>query len=212
MKILFDYAPDAYYLSDLKGNFIDGNIASEKLMGHSKNELIGKSFLKLNLLSLKQIPKAAKLLVKNSLGQPTGPDEFVLSRKDGSEVTVEIITHPVKIKDKTLVLGLARDITERKRAEEALRESEEKFRSIMENSADAIFITDQKGKYLYTNKAVTVMLGFAPEEMKSKTIIDLSPPDKRDKYFEISKKVLSEGKVYTEIELLKKTTTSFRPI
>jgi len=80
LKILFDYAPDAYYLNDLTGNFIDGNIACEKLMGYEKNELIGKSFLKLNLLSLKQMPKAAKLLLDNALGQRTGPDEFILTR------------------------------------------------------------------------------------------------------------------------------------
>ncbi len=204
LKILFDYAPDAYYLNDLKGNFIDGNFAAEKLLGYKREELIGKNFLKLKLLSLNQLPAAAKLLVKNTIGQVTGPNEFVLTRKDRSKVSVEIITHPVKIKDQTLVLGIARDITERKQAENALRESEEKFRSIMENSADAIFITDQQGKYLYTNKAVTVMLGFTPEEMQRKTIIDLAPPDKTDEYFEVFKKVMSKGKVFTELELLKK--------
>ena len=204
LKILFDYAPDAYYLNDLKGNFIDGNIASEKLLGHDRNELIGKNFLKLDLLSLKQLPRVAKLLVTNSLGQGTGPDEFVLTRKDGSKVTVEILTHPVKIKDQTLVLGIARDITERKHAEDALRENEEKFRSILENSADAIFITDQQGKYVYTNNEVTAMLGYTSEEMKKKTITDLSPHDKTDRSVEILKKTLNEGKVFAEIELLKK--------
>ena len=47
LKILFDYAPDAYYVNDLKGNFIDGNKAAEKLTGYKREELIGKSFLKL---------------------------------------------------------------------------------------------------------------------------------------------------------------------
>ena len=204
LKILFDYAPDAYYLNDLKGNFIDGNIAAEKLMGYDKNELIGKSFLKLNLLSLKQIPRAAKLLVKNSLGQGTGPDEFVLSRKDGSKVTVEIITHPVKIKDKTLVLGLARDISERKRAETALRESEEKFRSIMENSADAMFLIDQQGRIVYANKAVINMLGYTIEEMKNKTIVDLSPADRIDEYLKLFSQALKEGKLSFELDILRK--------
>ncbi len=123
LKILFDYAPDAYYISDLKGNFIDGNKAAEKVIGYKREELIGKSLLKLKLLSLADTAKAAKLLVKNLRGQPTGPDEIVLNRKDNSKVIVEISTHPVKIKGRTLVLGIARDITERKQAEERLKKT-----------------------------------------------------------------------------------------
>jgi PAS domain-containing protein len=64
LKILFEYAPDAYYLSDLKGNFLDGNKASEGILGYKKEDLIGKSFLKLKLLSVKELTKAAKLLEK----------------------------------------------------------------------------------------------------------------------------------------------------
>ena len=76
LKILFEYAPDAYYLSDLKGTFIDGNRAAEELSGYNREELIGENFLKLKLLPLSQIPRAGALLVKNALGQPTGPDLF----------------------------------------------------------------------------------------------------------------------------------------
>lgn len=89
-------------------------------------------------------------------------------------------------------------------AEQKLKESEEKFRSIMENSADAIFIADQQGRYQYINMAAIVMLGFSPDEIKKKTIADLSPPDKREKYFEIFQKILTDGKGFAEIELLKK--------
>ena len=138
LKILFDFAPDAYYLNDLKGNFIDGNLAAEKLLGYNKNELIGKSFLELNLLSFKQILTAAKLIIRNSLGQGTGPDEFVLNRKEGSKVVVEIVTHPVKIKDKILVLGIARDITDRKKSEESLKSINERF--VLATTASAISV------------------------------------------------------------------------
>lgn len=88
--------------------------------------------------------------------------------------------------------------------EEPFRENEEKFRLIVENSADAIFITDQQGRYIYTNKAATLMLGFSSEEMKNKTIADISPPDKIEEYFGIFEKTLSDGKGFAEVELLKK--------
>ncbi|MCW3993438.1 MAG: PAS domain S-box protein [Candidatus Bathyarchaeota archaeon] len=128
LSILFEYAPDAYYLNDLKGNFIDGNKAAEELTGYSRSELIGKSFLKLKLLPRSELPKAAKLLIKNALGKPTGPDELTLNRKDGTQVSVEIRTFPVKIRDQTLVLGIARDITERKKAEKTLRGTMEELK------------------------------------------------------------------------------------
>jgi len=121
-RILFEYAPDGYYLNDLKGTFIDGNKQAEKITGYKREELVGKSFLKLNLLSLQQIPKAAMALARNLVGQPTGPDEFVLNRRDGGKISVEIRTFPVEIKGKTLILGIARDITERKRTNKLLEQ------------------------------------------------------------------------------------------
>ena len=147
LKILFDYAPDAYYISDLKGNFIDGNKAAERLTGYKREELIGKSFLKLKLLSLTAISKAAKLLVKNLRGQPTGSDEFVLNRKDNSKVVAEISTYPVKIKGRTLVLGIARDITQRKKA---IKEIEELAKFPAENPNPVLRIT-KDGTVLYHN-------------------------------------------------------------
>jgi len=117
-RMIFEYAPDAYYLNDLRGNFVDGNIAAEKLTGYKRDELVGKSFLKLRLLPADQIPKAAALLVRNAIGHSTGPDEFKLLRRDGTEVPVEIRTYPVEIAGKKTVLGIAHDITNRKRLEE----------------------------------------------------------------------------------------------
>ncbi|GAF98311.1 unnamed protein product, partial [marine sediment metagenome] len=117
LKILFDYAPDAYYINDLKGNLIDGNKAAERIIGYQKEELVGKNFFQLGLLSSKDIPKAKKTIEKNKKGLSTGPEEYVLQRKDKSEIPVEISNYPVKVKGEPLVLGIARDITERKRAE-----------------------------------------------------------------------------------------------
>ena len=154
LKILFEFAPDAYYLNDLKGNFVDGNKAAEELTGYNKSELIGKSFLKLKLLPRSQIPKAAKLLVKNALSKPTGPDELTLNRKDGTQVSVEIRTFPVRIRDQTLVLGIARDISERKKAEEALRKSEKKLRFLLENIPDFVITVDRNYKILLINRGV----------------------------------------------------------
>ena len=124
--------------------------------------------------------------------------------KAGAEdyIIKEHITRlPFAVKE---VLEQQRILIEKRASELSLKESEEKFRSIMEHSADAIFITDHQGNYMYTNKAVTVMLGYTSGEMKSKTIFDLIPKTKTDEFFEIFNEVLNEGKIFTEIELLRK--------
>jgi PAS domain S-box-containing protein len=174
LKILFEFAPDAYYLNDLKGNFIDGNKAAEELTGYTREELIGKSFLKLKLLPRRQILKATTLLAKNALGKPTGPDEFILNQKDGTQVPVEIRTFPVKVKDQTVVLGIAHDITERKKAEAALSNSEEKYRNLFENARDVILTLDLKGNVTSINKAVA-RYGFKEEEIIGKNMRKFVP-------------------------------------
>jgi PAS domain S-box-containing protein len=161
-RLVFESAPDAYYLNDLKGNFIDGNKAAEKLTGYKKEELVGMSFLNLNLLSAEFIPKAAYLLIKNLRGKSTGPDEFILKRKDGSKVAVEISTHPVKFGGKAVVLGIARDITERKKGEQALKENEEKYRSLTENINIGVFrrTAGPTCRILEANSAMVKMFGY----------------------------------------------------
>jgi PAS domain S-box-containing protein len=88
--------------------------------------------------------------------------------------------------------------------EKKIKESEERFRSIMENSADALFITDQKGNCTYTNMAATGLLGFSKEEMKTMNFNDFFPEDKRDVYMKHFMDLINNGKILTEIELLKK--------
>ncbi|MGZ8948678.1 MAG: HD domain-containing phosphohydrolase [Candidatus Aminicenantales bacterium] len=123
LQVLFEYAPDAYYLSDTKGKFISGNRAAEALTGYRREELVGKSFTQLDLLLRDQMGKALRLLALSVMRKPTGPDELTLRRKDGSLVIVEIRTHPVMVNGKTVVLGIARDITERRKAQDQLEEN-----------------------------------------------------------------------------------------
>ncbi len=165
LRILFEFAPDGYYLSNLEGNFVDGNKAAEQITGYKREELIGKSFLTLNLLLPEEIQKAVGLLAKNALGQATGPDEFTLNRKDGNQIPVEITTFPVNIYGESLVLGIARDITERKQAEEALRQSEERYRTILEEMEDSYFEVDLGGHLTFVNNSVCRNLGYSREEL-----------------------------------------------
>ena len=133
---LFEFAPDAYYLADETGTFIDVNKATQKLFGHKKEFIIGKSFLKLKILAPDQIHRAARNLALNILGKPMEPDEYTIQRQDGRQIPVEISARPVKIKEKRMMFGIVRDITQKKKIEEALHRAIKEIESLVEERSD----------------------------------------------------------------------------
>lgn len=123
LDILFENTPEAIYLIDLKGKFLKINKAAEKISGYTRREAIGKSFQELNLIKANQIPRVISLLAQNALGKETGPEELTLNRKDGTQLEIEITAYPVHIDNRRLVLGIAHDITDRKRMAKQLKRS-----------------------------------------------------------------------------------------
>ena len=180
LQALFEHAPGAYYLCDLMGTFVDGNAAAEAMIGYERETLIGKNVLSLNLLSPRDLPRAAAALARSVAGQSTGPDEFVLNRKDGTQTPVEIRTHPVKISGRTLVLGLVRDITQREEVDQALRASEAKFRSVVESSPMGMYLyqLERDGRLVFigANRAADRILGVDNSQFIGKTIEEAFPP------------------------------------
>jgi two-component system, cell cycle sensor histidine kinase and response regulator CckA len=178
-RLLFEYAPDAYFLMDLQGNFLDANRAAEKLSGYPQEELIGRNFQSLPLLDDRQNTLVTELLAKSVYGEVVGPVELALSRKDGREVIIEAKGLPWEIKGQSLVLAIARDITARKQAEEALRESEKRFRDIIEYAAEWVWEVDARGKFTYSSPVVEQLLGYQPEEVLGKHFDDFFLPEAR---------------------------------
>ncbi len=198
LKILFEYAPDGYYLTDLKGVFLDGNKAAEEMIGYKKEDIIGKNFAKAKLLSAKQIPKAAALLARNALGQPTGPDEFTLTRKDGSKTMVSIRTFPVKIAGQTVVLGIAHDITEYKRTQDELRKSYARMQKVLEDTINALTSAVEK-RDPYTaghQHRVAVLADAIAETMRL--------PDKQKEGLHVAALVHDIGKINVPAGILNK--------
>jgi len=189
LKIIFEHAPDAIYLSDLKSKLIDGNIAAENLIGQKKAELIGKSFLELDLLNSKDYLKATKLLAKNVLGKETGPDQFQLKMKNGKAPIVEISTYPVNINKERLVLGVARDLTERFKAEKFRRESEQRMAFHVNQTPLAVIEWDLDFNIKSWNPAAETIFGYTADEAIGKHSSFIIP--------EISKNQVD--KIWTEI-------------
>lgn len=120
-RTLIEFAPDAYYLLDESGVFVDGNRAAEEITGYKREELVGTHILQSGLITEDQLPLAAELFARNFAGDQTGPDELDLRRKDGTIVPVEIRAQPILIGGSRHIMGIARDITERRRSEEIMR-------------------------------------------------------------------------------------------
>ena len=124
-RVLFQYAPDAYFLRDFKGNVVDGNAATELLLGYSREEIVGRSIAALGIVCPDHMANAAKMFSRTAVGRPSGPDPLTLRRKDGRTVDVEVSSYPVKLNGRALILGIARDISEHKRIELTLREAKD---------------------------------------------------------------------------------------
>ena len=150
------------------------------------------------MLPNKEIPRAAKLLAKNLLGQPTGPDEFELIRKDKNTVFVEISTYPIKIENNTYVLGIARDITEKKKAQQEIFHSQEKFKTIFESANDCILIHDLEGRILEVNDKACKRLGYSRDDIINKPISNTDTFEYAKRIDEMRGELLKKGNLIFE--------------
>jgi len=183
LRAYLDNAPDGVCIYDLQGTFLYGNKRAEEIMGYRKEELIGKSFLSLEILPTKYLAKAGELLTLNAGGKSTGPDEFELTTKDGNHSWVEISTTPIKQSDKVLILSFIRDINDRKRADVALRISEENYRNSVANSPMGIIVFKREGDIIYANQTLLDMYGFSDiEELRNTPVKERYTPEAYAEY------------------------------
>ncbi len=158
------------------------NPAVEKILGYAPEEFYAapRLFAKLihpdDLHLLESAPHAVTELEQFSI--------LRWVRKDGTIVWTEQRNIPILDHAGNLVVieGVARDITERKRAEEALRESEERFRAVAESANEGIVSTDSRGKIFYCNQAAAAMFGYTDEDILGQSLDMLMPGRFRDRY------------------------------
>jgi PAS domain S-box-containing protein len=193
LKLLIEYAPDAIYINDLNGKFLDGNKQAETLTGYKKEELIGKNMFEAGLLSQKYLQTALESLQKNIRGEKSGPDEYELKRKDGSSVVAEISAFPVKRAGKVEVLGIARDITERKRIEEALRKSQEQYKRLFDRANDSLIYIDDSGRIIDLNEKAVEIFGGPRQEILGKHFMeaDVVSPEDLPKFMEVFTEIIN---------------------
>jgi PAS domain S-box-containing protein len=168
-KDFFFAAPDGIAV-ELNNNIIIANDSFTKIFGFSSTEELKQK----NILDL--VYKDDKNRVKELLNQKRSGQieiqrfEFIAAKKDGSQFFVEFSTALIKENDQSFIVIVATDVTERKRTQKVIRESEKKYRDITENIDDFLYIFEREGKYLrptFYTTAVQKVTGFTQEEFLS---------------------------------------------
>ncbi len=175
---LFENASDMMYTHDMEGNYISVNKAATRLVGYDSAE-----FLRLNFRDIVD-PEHLSVTVEhfrkkkeNGL-ETTGPYQVLIRAKDGTPRWVEVNSRIIKQDGKPVgVQGTARDITERRKMEEALRASESRYREVVEKANDIIYVTDEKGIVGLVNPAASRITGYSEDELIGKRYLDLIAQD-----------------------------------
>ena len=182
VRRLLEAAPDAMVIVNSKGEIVLINAQAEQLFGYSREELLGQPVELLvpeRLRSQHREHRVRYFEAPRLRGMGAGLTLYGL-RKDGTELPVEISLGPCEIEGEILVLSAIRDITERKRAEEALqaanaelRETKRYLASLIEDSPDPIIATNREGNVVLFNRGAEALLGFRQEEIIGQRVAQL---------------------------------------
>jgi diguanylate cyclase (GGDEF)-like protein/PAS domain S-box-containing protein len=176
---LFENASDMVYTHDLSGRLTSINRAAERLTGYTREEAMRMSVD--DLVDPDDLPLLRSMLTRKLNGEVPTAYELAIRARDGRRVSLEVSTRLIVHDGKPYgVQGIARDITERKRAEELTRQSEERFRLLVEHSSDGIYLVGPDGVVLHATRPVTRILGHLVEELVGRHVLDLLHPDDRD--------------------------------
>lgn len=188
-RVLFNSNAFLMYLADNKGTIILSNNKGADFFGQSPETIMGKSFFELRQDRAQMCQDVLnKVLSTDDIYQfetlyPT-PDE---------DKWLNVTVSPIKIDDNTLLQIISQDITDRKQTEEALKESEKKFRTLFENAGDPIFIRNFKGQFLEVNQIACDRYGYSREDLLQMTSMDMDTPEHAEKLPDRTKEIIQRG-------------------
>jgi PAS domain S-box-containing protein len=194
-RVVVETANDAVVSVDESGAIQFANPATMGVFGYDPQELIGKPLTVL-------MPEFMRKLHENGFRRylATGQrhinwqgTELTGLRKNGQEFPVEVSFGETVTESGRTFTGFIRDVSARKRAEEKLRHSEQRWRAVFENSAIGVALTDMTGRFVATNSAYQEMLGYSEEELNKQIFLELTLEDDRKRNWALVAELV-EGK------------------
>jgi two-component system, cell cycle sensor histidine kinase and response regulator CckA len=198
-RSILENMEEGYYEVDLAGNSTFFNDSLCKFFGYSRDEMLGKNNRELST------PETAARIYRlynrvYETGQPISFIDYEVIAKDGSTVILEGSASLMRDNSGQPIgfCGVFRDVTEHKKAEEALRESEEQYRKLYDSVGDFIFTHDAEGRFITINRATTEYLGYTADELIGRPLSDFMLPKYKKTFHkeylsEIKKKGFYEG-------------------
>jgi PAS domain S-box-containing protein len=176
-RSLLNSTPDGIVIVDNNARIQLVNAQTERMFGYSRQKLLDQpvEILLPERLAAGHVQLRSGYIADPSM-RPMGTGlETIGRRKDGVEFPVDISLSPLETESGCLVISAIRDTTERKKAEEALQESEERFRSLVQSASSAIVIADEEGNIISWNQGARNIFGYGEEEVLGQPLTTLMP-------------------------------------
>jgi PAS domain S-box-containing protein len=191
---IFEEASDALLLVAPAGSIVRANAEAERVFGYTREELRG-------LIVEELMPQGSRCrhmahrqaFFAAPLRRAMGSSGMLLRgrRADGSEFPVDVMLSPLHSDGGDLVIASVRDVTERRRNEEALRASEKRFRSTLEHAPIGMSIVSPEGRWLDVNSAMCELVGYTKPELQNLTTQEITHPDDVEKDLAYAKQLLN---------------------
>ncbi|WP_305065023.1 PAS domain-containing hybrid sensor histidine kinase/response regulator [Methanococcoides sp.] len=203
-KELADSLPQAVFETDLQGNLIFVNRHAFDMFGFMQGDF-DKGINVFQTLMPEDSERAKLDFERVVCGEGRESNEYTALRKDDSTFPIIIYASRIVYNNKTIgIRGILVDITERKEADRALRESEEKFRTIFENASDAIYVTGLDGQFLEVNQVACDQLGYSRSELLQMGAEDIDSFDDAAQVEARINQILRDGHIIFETAQVRK--------
>ena len=199
--LFYKSAVPAAFLSLPEVVIVDVNEALENLVGYSRQEMIGKTAVEIGIAKPKERKKQISRFERHgSLYQ----SETHISTKSGEERVVLINTNPLKLSGQQYAVSAIQDITERKKAEEKLRNSNKRYHEVVGAVRDGIAFHDPDGTITYVNQRMADMMGYSREEIIGRLSIDFVDTEESKSVIQTRSGLKNKESSIQEIKMLRK--------